>query len=44
VSGFGYVYAARQHWPAPGQLTGLALVLAGVALTLTASRSGRKPS
>jgi drug/metabolite transporter (DMT)-like permease len=42
VSGFGYVYAARQHWPPPGQLAGLALVLAGVTLTLArpASRSG----
>jgi drug/metabolite transporter (DMT)-like permease len=40
VSGFGYVYAARQHWPGAGQLAGLALVLAGVALTLRAARSG----
>jgi drug/metabolite transporter (DMT)-like permease len=48
VSGFGYVYAARQHWPPPGQLAGLALVMAGVTLTLTltrgASRSGLPPS
>ena len=48
VSGFGYVYAARQHWPAAGQLAGLALVMAGVTLTLTltrgASRSGLPPS
>jgi len=48
VSGFGYVYAARQQWPAAGQLTGLALVLAGVTLTLAltrgASRSGLAPS
>jgi drug/metabolite transporter (DMT)-like permease len=47
VSGFGYVYAARQHWPPPGQLAGLALVMAGVTLTLTltrgASRSGLLP-
>ena len=28
VSGFGYVYAARQQSPAPGRLTGLILVLA----------------
>ena len=40
VSGFGYVYAARQHWPAPGQLAGLALVMAGVALSLRVGRSG----
>jgi drug/metabolite transporter (DMT)-like permease len=39
VSGFGYVYAARQHWPAPGQLAGLVLVMVGVTLTLVASRS-----
>jgi drug/metabolite transporter (DMT)-like permease len=48
VSGFGYVYAARLHWPAAGQLAGLALVLAGVTLTLAltrgASRSGLRPS
>jgi drug/metabolite transporter (DMT)-like permease len=37
VSGFGYVYAVRQHWPPAGQLAGLALVLAGVTLTLTVS-------
>jgi drug/metabolite transporter (DMT)-like permease len=41
VSGFGYVYAARQHWPAAGQLAGLLLVLAGVTLTLLIGRSGR---
>lgn len=40
VSGFGYVYAARQHWPPPGQLAGLALVMAGVALSLRVGRSG----
>ena len=40
VSGFGYVYAVRQHWPPAGQLAGLALVLAGVSLTLTVSRRG----
>jgi drug/metabolite transporter (DMT)-like permease len=48
VSGFGYVYAARLHWPAAGQLAGLALVMAGVTLTLMltrgASRSGLPPS
>src|SRR6266568_171247 len=44
VSGFGYVYAARQHWPAAGQLAGLVLVMAGVSLTLSASRSGLLPS
>jgi drug/metabolite transporter (DMT)-like permease len=40
VSGFGYVYAVRQHWPPAGQLVGLALVLAGVSLTLTVSHRG----
>jgi len=44
VSGFGYVYAVRQHWPPAGQLAGLALVLAGVSLTLTVSRRGLPPS
>jgi drug/metabolite transporter (DMT)-like permease len=44
VSGFGYVYAVRQQWPAAGQLTGLLLVLAGVTLTLLTGRSGRSPS
>jgi drug/metabolite transporter (DMT)-like permease len=34
VSGFGYVYAARQQWPPAGQLAGLVLVMAGVILTL----------
>jgi drug/metabolite transporter (DMT)-like permease len=38
VSGFGYVYAARQHWPGAGQLAGLVLVLAGVTLTLIVGR------
>jgi drug/metabolite transporter (DMT)-like permease len=38
VSGFGYVYAVRQHWPPPGQLTGLALVMAGVTLTILTAR------
>jgi drug/metabolite transporter (DMT)-like permease len=44
VSGFGYVYAARQQWPAAGQLAGLLLVMAGVTLTLLTGRSGRSPS
>ena len=44
VSGFGYVYAVRQHWPPAGQLAGLALVLVGVSLTLTVSRRGLPPS
>ena len=43
VSGFGYVYAVRQHWPPAGQLAGLALVLAGVSLTLTVSHRGLPP-
>jgi len=38
VSGFGYVYAARQQWPAVGQLAGLILVMAGVILTIFVSR------
>lgn len=38
VSGFGYVYAARHEWPPAGQLTGLALVIAGVTLTVVAKR------
>ncbi len=41
VSGFGYVYAVRQHWPPAGQLAGLALVLAGVTLTLALTRGAR---
>ena len=44
VSGFGYIYAVRQHWPPAGQLAGLALVLAGVSLTLTVSHRGLPPS
>ena len=44
VTGFGYVYAARQQWPAAGQLAGLALVIAGVTLTLVIARSGRSRS
>jgi len=32
VAGFAYVYAAKLQWPPPGQLTGLLLVVAGVAL------------
>jgi drug/metabolite transporter (DMT)-like permease len=39
VSGFGYVYAVRQQWPPPGQLTGLILVLAGVTLTILTGRA-----
>jgi len=44
VSGFGYVYAVRQQWPAAGQLTGLALVMAGVTLTILTGRSRRSSS
>jgi len=44
VSGFGYVYAARRQWPPPGQLGGLVLVLAGVALTVLMTRPGRSRS
>jgi drug/metabolite transporter (DMT)-like permease len=35
VSGYVYVYIARQHWPPPGQILGFAFILAGVGLTLT---------
>jgi drug/metabolite transporter (DMT)-like permease len=38
VSGFGYVYAARQQWPPPGQLTGMILVMAGVTWTILTGR------
>jgi drug/metabolite transporter (DMT)-like permease len=43
VSGFGYVYAIRQQWPPAGQLAGLALVLAGVTVTIVAARPSRSP-
>ena len=35
VSGYVYVYIARQQWPPPGQLLGFALILTGVGLALT---------
>ena len=44
VSGFGYVYAVRQQWPAAGQLAGLVLVLAGVTLTILTGYSSRSSS
>lgn len=34
VAGFAYVYAARLSWPPLGQLTGLLLVITGVALAV----------
>jgi drug/metabolite transporter (DMT)-like permease len=34
VSGYAYVYLARQHWPPLDQLLGFALILAGVGLAL----------
>ncbi len=34
IAGFAYVYAARQQWPPAGQLTGLALVIIGITLTI----------
>jgi drug/metabolite transporter (DMT)-like permease len=43
VSGFGYVYAVRQQWPPAGQLAGLALVMAGVTLTILTARPRRSP-
>ena len=39
VAGFAYVYAARLTWPPAGQLTGLLLVITGVALAVP--RPGR---
>jgi drug/metabolite transporter (DMT)-like permease len=44
VSGFGYVYAVRQQWPAAGQLAGLILVLVGVTLTILTGYSSRSSS
>jgi len=35
VSGYVYVYVARQQWPPLGQLLGFALILVGVGLALT---------
>jgi hypothetical protein len=35
VSGYAYVYIARQQWPPLGQLLGFALILAGVGLAVT---------
>jgi drug/metabolite transporter (DMT)-like permease len=43
VSGYLYVYLARQHWPPPGQLLGFALILAGVGLALTRRTTGTPP-
>jgi drug/metabolite transporter (DMT)-like permease len=40
VAGFAYVYAAKAQWPPAGQLTGLILVITGVALTVRASGRG----
>ncbi len=34
VAGFAYVYAAKLHWPPAGQLTGLILLVIGVALAV----------
>jgi drug/metabolite transporter (DMT)-like permease len=44
VSGFGYVYAVRQQWPAAGPLAGLILVLVGVTLTILTGYSSRSSS
>jgi drug/metabolite transporter (DMT)-like permease len=46
VSGFGYVYAVREQWPPTGQLAGLALVMAGVTLTIATGQpaAGQLPS
>ncbi len=41
ISGYGYVYLARQHWPPLGQLLGFTLILAGVGLALTRRPAGR---
>ncbi len=35
VSGYLYVYLARQQWPPLGQILGFALILAGIGLALT---------
>ncbi len=43
VSGYVYVYAARQHWPPPGQMLGFALILAGVGLALTRRQAPGTP-
>jgi len=37
VAGFAYVYAAKLQWPPLGQLTGLLLVITGVALAVPRS-------
>jgi hypothetical protein len=42
VSGYVYVYLARQQWPPLGQLLGFALILAGVGLALTRSQTPRR--
>jgi drug/metabolite transporter (DMT)-like permease len=34
IAGFAYVYAAKLQWPPPGQLTGLVLLVIGVALAV----------
>lgn len=34
IAGFVYVYAAKLHWPPAGQLTGLLLLVIGVALAV----------
>jgi hypothetical protein len=44
VSGYVYVYAARQHWPPLGQILGFALILAGVGLALTRRQAPRHPA
>jgi len=47
VAGFGYVYAARQELPPPGQLIGFCLILAGVALVVLRLGAGgtvRRPA
>jgi drug/metabolite transporter (DMT)-like permease len=43
VSGFGYVYAVSHQWPPAGQLAGLALVMAGVTLTILTGRPRQSP-
>jgi drug/metabolite transporter (DMT)-like permease len=44
VSGYVYVYAARQHWPPLSQLLGFALILAGVTLALTRRQAPTPPT
>jgi drug/metabolite transporter (DMT)-like permease len=39
VAGFAYVYAAKMQWPPAGQLSGLILLIAGVAIMVQRQQS-----